>query len=75
MEDQENEDDLFSCAICGVKEGDSSNLTSQNNLQTNATVRCGHQFCNSCIDRELSRRRVSAKLNVQSQINAVSPCV
>ena len=43
MEDQE-EDDLFRCAICGVAEGDSSNLTSQSTLQTNATVRCGHQL-------------------------------
>lgn len=58
MDDQENDDDLFRCAICGVAEGDSTNLTSQNNLQTNATVRCGHMFCNSCIERELSRRRV-----------------
>jgi CDK-activating kinase assembly factor MAT1 len=52
-----NDDALFSCAICGTSEGDSSNLTSQSSLQTNATVRCGHQFCNSCIDRELVRRR------------------
>ena len=43
MEDQE-EDDLFRCAICGVAEGDSSNLTSQSTLQINATVRCGHQL-------------------------------
>eukprot|EP00526_Cylindrotheca_closterium_P029859 CAMPEP_0113624082 /NCGR_PEP_ID=MMETSP0017_2-20120614/12408_1 /TAXON_ID=2856 /ORGANISM="Cylindrotheca closterium" /LENGTH=247 /DNA_ID=CAMNT_0000534089 /DNA_START=90 /DNA_END=829 /DNA_ORIENTATION=+ /assembly_acc=CAM_ASM_000147 len=57
MDDQENDDDLFRCAICGVAEGDNTNLTSQTNLQTNATVRCGHMFCNSCIDRELSRRR------------------
>ena len=51
-----DEDDLFRCAICGISESDSSNLTSQQ-LQTNTAVRCGHQFCNSCIDRELSRRR------------------
>ena len=45
MDDQEQQDDLlFRCAICGVAEGDSSNLTSQNTLQTNATVRCGHQL-------------------------------
>ena len=37
-------DDLFSCAICGTTEGDSSNLTSQTSLQTNATVKCGHQL-------------------------------
>ncbi len=35
---------LFSCAICGLSEGDASNLTTQNNLQTNATVGCGHQL-------------------------------
>ncbi|CAB9526405.1 CDK-activating kinase assembly factor MAT1 [Seminavis robusta] len=54
--DQE-QDDLFRCAICGVTETDASNLSSQNALQTNATVRCGHKFCNSCIERELSRKR------------------
>lgn len=55
----EIEDDLslFICSICGVSEGDSSNLT-QSVLQTNATVGCGHQFCNSCVERELSRRKV-----------------
>ncbi|KAL9182238.1 hypothetical protein ACHAXT_012890 [Thalassiosira profunda] len=49
--------DLFSCAICGLSEGDSSNLTTQNALQTNAAVGCGHQFCTSCVERELSRRK------------------
>ena len=57
MDDQQEQEDLFRCVICGIAEGDSSNLTSQSSLQTNATVGCGHQFCNSCIDRELSRRR------------------
>ena len=44
--DDGNADDqnLFSCAICGLTEGDSSNLTTQNTLQTNATVGCGHQL-------------------------------
>lgn len=37
------EDDPFQCAICGVSEQDSSNLT-QSALQTNATVGCGHQL-------------------------------
>jgi predicted RNA-binding Zn-ribbon protein involved in translation (DUF1610 family) len=53
---EQEQDDLFRCALCGIAEGDSSNLTAQS-LQTNATVGCGHQFCNSCIDRELSRKR------------------
>ena len=57
LDDQNEQEDFFRCAICGIAEGDSSNLTSQSSLQTNATVGCGHQFCNSCIDRELSRRR------------------
>lgn len=42
--DQQEQEDLFRCAICGVSEGDSSNLSSQSSLQTNATVRCGHQL-------------------------------
>ena len=41
----ENQQDyLFRCAICGTAEGDSSNLSSSISLQTNATVRCGHQL-------------------------------
>lgn len=52
------DDELFRCAVCGVTEGDSSNLTTQSSLQTNATVGCGHQFCTSCVERELSRRKV-----------------
>ena len=39
-----DDQNLFSCAICGLTEGDSSNLTTQNTLQTNATVGCGHQL-------------------------------
>lgn len=40
----ENDDaDLFRCAVCGMSEGDSSNFT-QSSLQTNAAVGCGHQL-------------------------------
>jgi len=53
MEDDDND----CCLLCGTAEGDSSNLTSQSSLQTNATVGCGHQFCKSCTDRELSSRK------------------
>mmetsp|Transcript_4801 Transcript_4801/g.7279 ORF Transcript_4801/g.7279 Transcript_4801/m.7279 type:complete len:294 (-) Transcript_4801:164-1045(-) len=54
----ENDDaDLFRCAVCGMSEGDSSNFT-QSSLQTNAAVGCGHQFCMTCVERELSRRKV-----------------
>ena len=42
--DGADDQNLFSCAICGLTEGDSSNLTTQNTLQTNATVGCGHQL-------------------------------
>ena len=42
--DDEEQDDLFRCAICGVAEGDSSNLTSKGLLQTNTNIRCGHQL-------------------------------
>ena len=50
MEHDDIADDLhlFSCAICGLSEGDSSNLTTQNTLQTNATVGCGHQLYVVC---------------------------
>mmetsp|Transcript_2058 Transcript_2058/g.2909 ORF Transcript_2058/g.2909 Transcript_2058/m.2909 type:complete len:296 (-) Transcript_2058:307-1194(-) len=58
MEIDEAEDDLFRCAVCGVSEGDSSNLTTAASLYTNATVGCGHQFCSTCVERELSRRKV-----------------
>lgn len=54
---ESDDDDSFRCAICGIREGDSSNLT-QSSLQTNATVRCGHQFCMPCVERELSRKKV-----------------
>jgi len=55
--DSDDGADAFRCAICGMREGDSSNLT-QSSLQTNATVRCGHQFCMPCVERELSRKKV-----------------
>ena len=57
MEIDGEDDDLFRCALCGTSESDASNLTTQSALQTNATVGCGHQFCNSCVERELSRRK------------------
>lgn len=55
--ESDDDSDSFCCAICGIREGDSSNLN-QSSLQTNATVRCGHQFCMSCVERELSRKKV-----------------
>jgi len=55
--ESDDDADSFCCAICGIREGDSSNLT-QSSLQTNATVRCGHQFCMPCVERELSRKKV-----------------
>jgi hypothetical protein len=57
-EQQQQELLLFRCVLCGISEGDSSNLTTQQSqLQTNATVGCGHQFCTRCVERELSKRR------------------
>lgn len=62
MDADEDDDDLFRCAICETAEGDASNLIGQQAgggsfLQTNASIRCGHQFCNNCLDRELVRKR------------------
>lgn len=54
--ESDDDADSFRCAICGMREGDSSNLT-KSSLQTNATVRCGHQFCLPCVERELSRKK------------------
>lgn len=55
--DDADELSLFRCAVCGVSEGDSSNLTTQSALQTNATVGCGHQFCTTCVERALTRHK------------------
>jgi CDK-activating kinase assembly factor MAT1 len=57
MEAENEENFMPRCAMCGTTEGDASNLSSHTTLQTNATVRCGHMFCNACIERELVRRR------------------
>jgi len=57
MDPGDDSDNLFRCAVCGLSEGDSSNVT-QSSLQTNATVGCGHQFCTACVERELSRRKI-----------------
>lgn len=39
-----DDDYLFRCVICGTSEADAANITSNATLQTNATVRCGHQL-------------------------------
>ena len=57
MEAEDEETFVLRCAVCGTTEGDAANLSSQTTLQTNATVRCGHMFCNTCIEREFARRR------------------
>ena len=54
--DQDQDDLLFKCALCHIAADDSSNIT-QSSLFTNTAVTCGHQFCGSCIERELSRRK------------------
>ena len=69
---ENDEADLFRCAVCGMSEGDSSNFT-QSSLQTNATVGCGHQFCSVCVERELSRRKVC--MNAQYVCVCVSVCM
>eukprot|EP00977_Amphora_coffeiformis_P023910 scaffold14699_cov170-Amphora_coffeaeformis.AAC.7 len=57
MEAEDEDTFVLRCAVCGTTEGDAANLSSQTTLQTNATVRCGHMFCNTCIEREFARRR------------------
>ena len=54
---EEQDDLLFKCAICHISADDSSNIT-QSSLFTNAAINCGHQFCSSCVERELSRRKM-----------------
>lgn len=58
---QDNQDEYQQCAICQISADDSSNLLTQSGAQsllfTNAAINCGHQFCNSCVERELSRRK------------------
>jgi hypothetical protein len=44
QKEMDEEEDFFRCVVCGTAEGDSSNLTTQSSLQTNATVGCGHQL-------------------------------
>ena len=68
----DEEDDLFRCAICGIAEGDSSNLTTQSSLQTNAAVGCGHQFCSSCVERELSRKKEFSCPNCETPVKRVT---
>lgn len=55
MDAEDEENFIARCAICGMTEGDASNLSSQTTLQTNATVRCGHAFCTPCLERAFSR--------------------
>lgn len=57
MDADDEENFVVRCALCGTTEGDASNLSSQTTLQTNTNVRCGHMFCNTCVERELVRRR------------------
>lgn len=57
MDAEDEENFVLRCALCGMTEGDASNLSSQTTLQTNATVRCGHAFCTPCLERELVRKR------------------
>lgn len=48
-----NED---SCAVCGLRQHAASNLT-DNTFQVNTTQKCGHKFCDRCVERELHRKR------------------
>lgn len=44
------------CANCGKSQYSVSNLT-ETTFMVNTEVKCGHRFCRSCIDRELSKKR------------------
>eukprot|EP01035_Chromulina_nebulosa_P032092 gene32092-42830_t len=51
-----DDDNSDSCAVCGKKQFSAANLSRQV-FQVNTANNCGHKFCSSCIDRELSRKR------------------
>lgn len=45
-----------SCAQCGKHQSSASNLTKEA-FKVNTANNCGHKFCSSCIERELSKKR------------------
>jgi CDK-activating kinase assembly factor MAT1 len=45
-----------SCAQCGKNQSSASNLTKEA-FKVNSANNCGHKFCNSCIEREFSKKR------------------
>mmetsp|Transcript_41392 Transcript_41392/g.81104 ORF Transcript_41392/g.81104 Transcript_41392/m.81104 type:complete len:346 (-) Transcript_41392:325-1362(-) len=53
--------DEIRCACCHSYQSDAFNMeietSNASKYQTNLVVDCGHQFCDNCIERELSRRR------------------
>lgn len=51
------DDDLNdSCAQCGTKQNAASNLNEQV-FRVNTAGKCGHKFCQQCVEREFSKKR------------------
>lgn len=70
-----SEEDLIdTCVQCGKRQNAVSNLTEQV-FQVNTANKCGHKFCNSCIERELYKKRQFACPRCKSMVSRDKVCV
>ena len=51
-------DDDDVCVICGVDPSKKASNLTRRTLQTNVSreVRCGHRFCNACVERHIAKK-------------------
>ena len=68
-----DDDNSDSCAVCGKKQFSAANLSRQV-FQVNTANNCGHKFCSSCIDRELSRKRQFSCPQCKSMVSREKVC-